>query len=223
MIRVLVADDQALVRLGLKVLLESEDDLELVGEAEDGRAAVELARRVRPDVVLLDIRMPVMDGIEALRAIVGDPGLRDTRVVMLTTFELDEYVFESLRTGASGFLIKDSEPGELLHAIRVVARGESLLSPTVTRRVISQFAAQPTRRRAPHPGIRTLTDREREVVGLVAEGLTNDEIAERLVVSPATARTHVSRAMVKLHARDRAQLVVFAYQSGLGPSAPSPG
>jgi DNA-binding NarL/FixJ family response regulator len=145
MIRVVVADDQALVRLGLKVLLESEDDLELVGEAEDGKAAVDLARRERPDVMLMDIRMPVMDGIEALRAIVGDPGLRDTRVIMLTTFELDEYVFESLRTGASGFLIKDSEPGELLRAVRVVAGGESLLSPTVTRRVIGAFA--PGRRR----------------------------------------------------------------------------
>ena len=217
MIRVLVADDQALVRLGLKVLLESEDDVELAGEAEDGRAALELTRRERPDVVLMDIRMPVMDGIDALRAIVGDPGLNDTRVIMLTTFELDEYVFESLRIGASGFLIKDSEPEELLHAIRVVARGESLLSPTVTRRVIGELAAQPSQRPAPHPGIRSLTDREREVVTLVAEGLTNDEIAERLVISPATARTHVSRAMVKLNARDRAQLVVFAYQSGLGP------
>jgi DNA-binding NarL/FixJ family response regulator len=218
-IRVLVADDQALVRLGLKVLLESEDDVELAGEAEDGRAALELTRRERPDVVLMDIRMPVMDGIDALRAIVGDSGLNDTRVIMLTTFELDEYVFESLRIGASGFLIKDSEPAELLHAIRVVARGESLLSPTVTRRVISELAAQPSQRLSPHPGIRTLTDREREVVALVAEGLTNDEIAERLVISPATARTHVSRAMVKLNARDRAQLVVFAYQSGLGPPA----
>jgi DNA-binding NarL/FixJ family response regulator len=217
MIRVVLADDQTLVRLGLKVLLESEDDLELAGEAENGKAAVDLVRRVRPDVVLMDIRMPVMDGIEALRAIVGDPALRDTRVIMLTTFELDEYVFESLRTGASGFLIKDSEPAELLHAIRVVAGGESLLSPTVTRRVIRQFAEQPSRPPSPHPGIRTLTEREREVVSLVAEGLTNDEIAERLVVSPATARTHVSRSMVKLNARDRAQLVVFAYQSGLAP------
>jgi DNA-binding NarL/FixJ family response regulator len=216
-IRVLVADDQALVRLGLEVLLESEEDVRLVGGAEDGKAAVDLVRRERPDVVLMDIRMPVMDGIDALKAIVGDPGLRDTRVIMLTTFELDEYVFESLRAGASGFLIKDSEPAELLHAIRVVARGESLLSPTVTRRVVSEFAARPAQRLTPHPDIRTLTEREREVVGLVAEGLSNDEIAERLVVSPATARTHVSRAMVKLNARDRAQLVVFAYQSGLGP------
>jgi DNA-binding NarL/FixJ family response regulator len=217
-IRVVVADDQTLVRLGLRVLLESEDDLEMVGEADDGRAALEEVRRTRPDVVLMDIRMPVMDGIEALRAIVADQGLRDTKVVMLTTFELDEYVFESLRAGASGFLIKDSEPAELLQAIRVAARGESLLSPTVTRRVISEFASRPARPPTiPHPGIRTLTEREREVVGLVAEGLTNDEIAERLVISPATARTHVSRSMVKLNARDRAQLVVFAYQSGLAP------
>jgi DNA-binding NarL/FixJ family response regulator len=216
-IRVVVADDQTLVRLGLRVLLESEDDLEMVGEADDGRAALEVVRRTRPDVVLMDIRMPLMDGIEALRAIVADPGLRDTRVVMLTTFELDEYVFESLRAGASGFLIKDSDPAELLQAIRVAARGESLLSPTVTRRVISEFASRPAQRPTVHPGIRTLTEREREVVGLVAEGLTNDEIAERLVISPATARTHVSRSMVKLNARDRAQLVVFAYQSGLAP------
>jgi DNA-binding NarL/FixJ family response regulator len=214
---VVVADDQTLVRLGLRVLLESEDDLEMVGEADDGHAALEVVRRTRPDVVLMDIRMPVMDGIEALRAIVADPGLRDTRVVMLTTFELDEYVFESLRAGASGFLIKDSDPAVLLQAIRVAARGESLLSPTVTRRVISEFASRPAQRPAAHPGIRTLTEREQEVVGLVAEGLTNDEIAERLVISPATARTHVSRSMVKLNARDRAQLVVFAYQSGLAP------
>jgi DNA-binding NarL/FixJ family response regulator len=216
-IRVVVADDQTLVRLGLRVLLESEDDLEMVGEADDGPAALEVVRCTRPDVVLMDIRMPVMDGIEALRAIVADPGLRDTRVVMLTTFELDEYVFESLRAGASGFLIKDSDPAELLQAIRVAARGESLLSPTVTRRVIGEFASRRAQRPTVHPGIRTLTEREREVVGLVAEGLTNDEIAERLVISPATARTHVSRSMVKLNARDRAQLVVFAYQSGLAP------
>ena len=217
MISVVLVDDQALVRIGLRTLLESEDDLTVAGEAEDGKAAFELIRSARPDVVLMDIRMPVMDGIEALRAIVDDPGLRDTRVVMLTTFELDEYVFESLRAGASGFLIKDTEPAELLHAIRVVAAGESLLSPTVTRRLIEEFAARPSRQLSVHPGIKTLTDREREVVTLVAEGLTNDQIAERLVVSPATARTHVSRSMVKLNARDRAQLVVFAYQSGLAP------
>jgi DNA-binding NarL/FixJ family response regulator len=162
----------------------------------------------------MDIRMPVLDGIEALRIIASDPDLTGTRVIMLTTFELDEYVFEALRAGASGFLIKDTEPAELLRAVRVVAAGESLLSPTVTKRLIGQFVAGPVATR-PHPQLRTLTDREREVVTLVAEGLTNDEIAARLVLSPATARTHVSRAMVKLHARDRAQLVVFAYQSGL--------
>jgi DNA-binding NarL/FixJ family response regulator len=221
-ISVAVVDDQALVRVGLRVLLESEDDMAFAGEAADGRAAVELIRRSRPDVVLMDVRMPVMDGIEALRAIVADDSLRSTRVLVLTTFELDEYVFDALRAGASGFLIKDTEPAELLHAIRVVARGESLLSPTVTRRVIREFAAHPSWGGASvHPGVRLLTEREREVVALVAEGLTNDEIAERLVMSPATARTHVSRAMGKLQARDRAQLVVFAYQSGL--AAPEAG
>jgi DNA-binding NarL/FixJ family response regulator len=213
-IRAVVADDQSLVRLGLRVLLENEDDMELAGEAADGRAAVELVRQQKPDVVLMDIRMPVLDGIEALRIIAADPALTGTRVIMLTTFELDEYVFEALRAGASGFLIKDTEPAELLRAVRVVAAGESLLSPTVTKRLIGQFVAGPVATR-PHPQLRTLTDREREVVTLVAEGLTNDEIAARLVLSPATAPTHVSRAMVKLHARDRAQLVVFAYQSGL--------
>ena len=215
MIRVAVVDDQALVRLGLRVLIETEDDMELIGEAADGREAVELVRRTRPDVVLMDVRMPLMDGIEALREIVADPRLADTRVVMLTTFELDEYLFEALRAGASGFLIKDTEPVDLLRAIRVAARGESLLSPTVTRRLISEFAARPSPRWAPHPNLRSLTDREREIVGLVAEGLSNDGIAERLVLSPATVRTHVSRAMMKLDARDRAQLVVFAYQTGL--------
>jgi DNA-binding NarL/FixJ family response regulator len=217
MITVVVADDQTLVRMGLRTLLESEEGMALAGEAEDGAQALELVRSARPDIVLMDIRMPVMDGIEALRAIVDDPALHATKVIMLTTFELDEYVFESLRAGASGFLIKDSEPAELLHAIRVVAGGESLLSPTVTRRVIQELATRPSRTPAVHPAIRTLTEREREVVTLVAEGLNNDEIAERLVVSPATARTHVSRSMVKLNARDRAQLVVFAYQSGLAP------
>ena len=216
MIRVLVADDQALVRLGLKVLLENEDGMALAGEAADGREAVDLIRREHPDVVLMDVRMPVMDGIEALKAVVADPQLESTRVVMLTTFELDEYVFEALRAGASGFLIKDTDPTELLRAIRVAATGESLLSPTVTRRLITEFVGRPERRVTPHPHLRTLTDRERQVVALVAEGLTNDEIGERLFVSPDTVRTHVSRAMGKLEARDRAQLVVFAYQSGLG-------
>ena len=192
MISVAVVDDQTLVRVGLRVLLESEDDMAFAGEAADGRAALELLRRVHPDVVLMDVRMPVM-----------------------------EYVFDALRAGASGFLIKDTEPAELLHAIRVVASGESLLSPTVTRRVIREFAARPKwGGGAVRPGVRLLTDREREVVALVAEGLTNDEIGERLVMSPATARTHVSRAMVKLGARDRAQLVVFASQSGLTISEP---
>jgi DNA-binding NarL/FixJ family response regulator len=218
MIRVVVADDEALVRLGLRVLLETEDDLALVGEAGDGRATVELVRRTRPDVVLLDVRMPGTDGLQALRAIAATPELAGIRVIVLTTFELDEYVFEALRDGASGFLIKNTEPAELLHAVRVVAAGGSLLSPTVTRRVIGEFVARRTRRPAPHPGLRTLTQREREVMALVAEGLSNEEIAERLVVSPATVRTHVSRAMGKLGARDRAQLVVVAFQSGLAGS-----
>jgi DNA-binding NarL/FixJ family response regulator len=214
-IRVLIADDQDLIRLGLRTLLDSEDDLAVVGEAADGLRAVELAHQLRPDVVLMDIRMPGVDGIEATRRIAADPRTRDTRVVVLTTFELDEYVFDALRHGASGFLIKDTKPAELLHAIRVVAAGDALLSPSVTRRVVGEFAHRTPRPTRPHPQLGTLTDREREIVGLVGEGLSNDEIAERLVVSPATARTHVSRAMVKLAARDRAQLVVFAYQSGL--------
>ena len=215
MIRVLIADDQDLVRLGLRTLVESEDGMSVAGEARDGLGAVELARRERPDVVLMDIRMPGIDGIEATRRIVADPSLETTRVVVLTTFELDEYVFDALRHGASGFLIKDTKPADLLHAIRLVAAGEALLSPSVTRRVVREFATRPSRVTKPHPQLDTLTEREREIVGLVGEGLSNDEIAERLVVSPATARTHVSRAMIKLGARDRAQLVVFAYQSGL--------
>jgi DNA-binding NarL/FixJ family response regulator len=214
-IRVAVADDQALFRAGFRVLLEPEDDLELAGEAGDGRAAVELARRERPDVVLMDVRMPVMDGIEATRAIAADPSLAGVRVVILTTYELDDYVFDGLRAGASGFLVKDTDPAELLRAIRLVAAGEALLSPGATRRLIADLVARPDHRATPAPELARLTDREREVVGLVALGLANDEIAGRLVVSPATVRTHVSRAMTKLHARDRAQLVVFAYQSGL--------
>jgi DNA-binding NarL/FixJ family response regulator len=215
MIRVLIADDQDLVRLGLRALLDSEDDIVVAGEAADGLQAVELARRERPDIVLMDVRMPGIDGIEATRRIVGDPALGATRVIVLTTFELDGYVFDALRLGASGFLTKDTRPAELLRAIRLVAEGEALLSPSVTRRVVREFATRPSRVPRPHPELHTLTEREREIVGLVGEGLSNDEIAERLVVSPATARTHVSRAMVKLGARDRAQLVVFAYQSGL--------
>lgn len=215
MIRVVVVDDQALVRVGLRVLLEDEEGVELVGEATDGKAALALVRQSRPDVVLMDVRMPEMDGIEALRQIVADPDLPATRVIILTTFELDEYVFEALRAGASGFLMKDTEPSELLRAVHVVARGESLLSPTVTRRVISEFATRPAPVSAPHQSLAALTERERQVLALVAEGLSNDEIASRLFVSPATVRTHVGRAMMKLDARDRAQLVVFAYQSGL--------
>ncbi|NJC73840.1 response regulator transcription factor [Planosporangium thailandense] len=215
MIRVLLADDQDLVRLGLRVLLDSEDDLEVVGDAADGLRAVELARLRRPHVVLMDVRMPGIDGIEATRRIVADPDLTATRVIVLTTFEIDEYVFDALRVGASGFLIKDTKPAELLRAVRLVADGEALLSPSVTRRVVREFASRPSRAMKPHPQLDTLTDREREIVALVAEGLSNEEIAARLTISPATARTHVSRAMVKLSARDRAQLVVFAYQSGL--------
>jgi DNA-binding NarL/FixJ family response regulator len=214
-IRVVVADDQALFRAGFRVLLEPEDDLELVGEAGDGRSALEVVRRTRPDVVLMDVRMPVMDGIEATRTIAADERLAGVRVVILTTYELDDYVFDGLRAGASGFLVKDTDPAELLRAIRVVAAGDALLSPGVTRRLIADLVARPDRRAAVPPDLAALTAREREVLGLVALGLSNDEIAGRLVVSPATVRTHVSRAMTKLYARDRAQLVVFAYQAGL--------
>jgi DNA-binding NarL/FixJ family response regulator len=215
MIRVLIADDQDLIRIGLRALLSSEDGLRVVGEAADGLAAVALAREHRPDVVLMDVRMPGIDGIEATRRIAADAELSGTRVIVLTTFEIDAYVFDALRQGASGFLTKDTKPAELVRAIHLVANGEALLSPSVTRRVVREFASRPARVLRPHPQLDALTDREREIVGLVGEGLSNDEIAARLVVSPATARTHVSRAMVKLAARDRAQLVVFAYQSGL--------
>ena len=223
MIRVLIADDQALVRAGLRVLIDAEDGVEVVGEADDGEEAVALAVETRPDVVLMDIRMPELDGLAATRAIVADPALAATRVLVLTTFELDEYVFEALRSGASGFLVKDTEPVDLLRAVRVVAAGDSLLSPGVTRRLIGEFVAQPQGRTFAADALEALTDREREVVALVAAGLSNDEIAEALVISPATARTHVSRAMIKLHARDRAQLVVLAYESGLvAPGQPRP-
>ncbi|WP_461001597.1 response regulator [Streptomonospora sediminis] len=213
-IRVALADDQELVRMGLRVLIDAEDDMAAAGEAADGRQAVEVVRRERPDVILMDVRMPGMDGIAALREIAADDTLSGTRVVVLTTFELDEYVFDALRAGAAGFLIKDSDPGELLRAIRLAAAGESLLSPSVTRSVIASFTARAPSS-GPRPQLGELTEREREVLALVGEGLSNAEIAERLVVSPATARTHVSRAMVKLHARDRAQLVVIAYRAGL--------
>ena len=217
-IRVVVVDDQAVVRMGVRTLLGSEPDTRLVGEGVDGRTGVDVVRATTPDVVLMDIRMPRVDGLAALREITADPALAGVRVVMLTTFGLDEYVFEALRGGASGFVLKDAEPEELLRAVRVVADGGSLLSPSVTRSVIARFARQdPAAVR--RPGLDQLTEREREVVGWVATGLSNDEIAARLVVSRDTVRTHVSRAMLKLHARDRAQLVVFAMQSGLAPPA----
>jgi len=220
-ITVLLADDQALVRAGFRALLNAEPDIEVVAEAGDGLEAVRLAAETRPDVVLMDIRMPGVDGLEATRRIAADPELAGTRVVILTTFELDEYVFEALRTGASGFLVKDTEPVELLRGIRAVAAGDALLSPSVTRRVIGEFATPGGRGRQLLPPeqaerqLEQLTEREREVMILVGEGLSNDEIASRLVISPATAKTHVSRTMVKLGARDRAQLVVYAYEAGL--------
>jgi len=214
-IDVLVADDQVLVRAGLRLLLDTEDDIRVVAEAADGQEAVAQARRHRPAVVLMDIRMPGLDGLAATREIAAAPDLADVKVLILTTFETDEYVFEALRAGASGFVGKDTEPVELVHAVRVIARGDALLSPRVTRRLIAQFAAQPARRRSSPAELDELTDREREVMALVAKGLSNGEIAERLVVSPATARTHVGRAMAKLHAHDRAQLVVLAYETGL--------
>jgi DNA-binding NarL/FixJ family response regulator len=214
-IRVLLADDQALVRAGFSALLESEDDIEVVGEAADGAEAARMAEETRPDVVLMDIRMPDVDGLEGLRRISADPALAGVHVVILTTFELDEYVFEALRSGASGFLVKDTEPRELIRAVRVAASGEALLSPSVTRRLISEFATNTPRADSSLTDLSILTDREREVLALVGEGLSNDEIAERLYMSPNTAKTHVSRSMIKLGARDRAQLVVFAYESGL--------
>jgi DNA-binding NarL/FixJ family response regulator len=214
MIRVLLADDQALVRAGFRALLDAQGDIEVAGEASDGEQAVSLAREVVPDVVLMDIRMPGTDGLAATRQIAADERLAGVRVVILTTFELDEYVFEAIRSGAAGFLVKDTDPDELVQAVRVVADGGALLSPGVTRRLIGEFAS---RAKPPQPSgvLGELTDREREVLALVGEGLSNAEIAGRLYVSPATAKTHVSRAMVKLGARDRAQLVVIAYESGL--------
>ena len=215
MIRVVLADDQALVRAGFRVLLDSAGDIEVVGEAASGEEAVEQTRTKKPDVVLMDIRMPNTDGLEATRRIATDPELAGVRVLILTTFEVDQYVFEALRSGASGFVVKDMEPAELLQAVRVVARGDALLAPGVTRRLIAEFAGRPEQRRPASPDLMVLTDREREVLVLVAAGRSNDEIATELFISPATAKTHVSRAMSKLGARDRAQLVVLAYESGL--------
>jgi DNA-binding NarL/FixJ family response regulator len=214
-IRVLVADDQALVRAGFVALLDAQDGIEVVGEADTGIRALARARELRPDVVLMDIRMPEMDGLAATREIAADAALADVRVVVLTTFELDEYVFAAMRAGASGFLVKHTEPMELVRAVRVVAEGEALLSPSVTRRLVSEFAARTKEPMAPASALAELTAREREVMVLVAEGLTNAEIGGRLFMSPATARTHVSRILTKLGARDRTQLVVMAYESGL--------
>jgi DNA-binding NarL/FixJ family response regulator len=213
MTRVLIADDQALVRAGFRVLIDSARDLEVVGEAADGVQAVELARSTHADVVLMDIRMPEMDGLAATRELLSGPDA--PRVIILTTFDIDEYVFEALRSGASGFLLKDTEPEELLQAVRVVATGDALLAPSVTRRLIEEFATRPDPHRTPPEALSVLTGREREVLALVARGLTNHEIAAELVISPATAKTHVSRVMMKLGARDRAQLVVIAYETGL--------
>ncbi|MEW2352418.1 response regulator transcription factor [Spirillospora sp. NPDC029432] len=214
MIRVLLVDDQALIRGGFRALLENEDDIEVVAEAANGEQGVALAREHRPDVALVDVQMPVMDGIEATRLIAGDELLSGVHVVILTNYGLDEYVFNALRAGACGFMVKDTEPADLLQGVRVAARGDALLSPAITRRLIGEYVAR--RRAEPAPErLAALTNREREVTALVARGLSNDEIATRMVISPTTAKTHVSRAMTKLHARDRAQLVVFAYESGL--------
>ncbi|MCU1685587.1 MAG: two-component system response regulator [Amycolatopsis sp.] len=215
MIRVVLADDQALVRAGFRVLLETEDGFEVCGEAGDGAEAVAQAIEHRPDIVVMDVRMPGMDGLEATRQITGNPELSGVKVLMLTTFDVDEYVYEALRSGASGFVLKDIEPVDLLRALKVVADGDALLGPTVTRRLIAEFVGRPENRRIDVSAVREVTDREREVLALVAGGLSNDEIAAQLVISTATARTHVSRIMTKIGARDRAQLVVLAYESGL--------
>jgi DNA-binding NarL/FixJ family response regulator len=214
MIRILLADDQALVRAGFRALLDAQEDMTVVGEAANGYEALRLVASLNPDVVLMDIRMPHCDGLEATRKITADEQLSQVKIIILTTFDLDEYIFEALRAGASGFLVKDTEPIDLIRGIQAVARGDALLSPSVTRRLIAEFAGLRSKAE-PIPDLELLTEREREVMILVAGGLSNDEIAERLVISPATAKTHVSRAMAKLGARDRAQLVVFAFQSGL--------
>jgi DNA-binding NarL/FixJ family response regulator len=215
LIRVLVVDDQALVRAGFRALLDSDPGIEVAGEAANGAQAVTLARSLRPDVILMDVRMPEMDGLEAARRILDGKEDQAPRILILTTFDLDEYVYEALRAGASGFVLKDIEPADLLEAVRVIARGEALLAPSVTRRLISEFANRPAKPQVTPSQLKELTEREVQVLLLVARGLSNDEIAEQLVISPATAKTHVSRIMSKLAARDRAQLVVIAYESGL--------
>ncbi|MDP9869082.1 MULTISPECIES: response regulator transcription factor [Streptosporangium] len=214
-INVLLADDEGLVRSGFRVLLDLEDDITVVGEAATGAEAVEQARAIRPDVVLMDIRMPKLDGIQATAQIAQTRGLEQVRVLILTTYDTDEHVFDALQAGASGFLLKDAGPAELLHAIRVIAAGEALLAPRITRRLIGQVTAHRRAAQAAQDRLAVLTEREREVLALVGRGLSNDEIGGELFLSPATARTHVSRAMAKLGARDRAQLVVIAYQTGL--------
>ncbi|QFZ18944.1 response regulator [Saccharothrix syringae] len=214
MIRVLLVDDQPLIRSGFRALLDVEDDIEVVAEAGDGAEGVALAGRHLPDIALLDVRMPGVDGIEATRRIAADPALAAVRVVILTNYGFDEHVFHALRAGAAGFLVKDVQPEDFLHAIRVVARGEAMLAPSITRRLIDRFVSRPLTTGA-DDRLRELTNREREAVALVAQGLSNDEVAERMVITPLTAKTHVNRAMTKLHARDRAQLVVLAYESGL--------
>ncbi|MGW4894027.1 response regulator [Kitasatospora sp. NPDC004240] len=224
MIRVLLVDDQPLIRSGFRALLDLEEDIEVVAEGADGEQAVDLARRHLPDVALVDIRMPGVDGIEATRRIAADPALAGVHVVILTNYGMDEYVLDALRAGAAGFLVKDVLPDDFLHAVRVAARGDALLAPSITRRLIHRYVTRPPVPTAPAAGaLRELTGREREAVALAAHGLSNDEIADRMVISPMTAKTHLNRAMAKLHARDRAQLVVLAYQSGLvTPETPEP-
>ena len=214
MIRVLLVDDQPLIRSGFRALLDIEDDIEVVAEAADGRAGVALAREHRPDIALIDIQMPVVDGIEATRRIAADPNLAGVHVVILTNYGLDEYVYDALRAGAAGFLVKDILPEDFLHAIRVAARGDALLAPSITRKLIDRYVTQPPPRNS-GDSLAALTNRELQAVALVAQGLSNDQIAARLVISPTTAKTHINRAMTKLHARDRAQLVILAYESGL--------
>ncbi len=220
-LRIVIADDQGLIRAGFQAIIDSEPDLEVVGLAENGEQAVAMVRSMPVDVVLMDIRMPVMDGLEATSLIMNDPELAHVKVLILTTFELDDHVLRAIKAGASGFLGKDVDPQDLLHALRVVADGEALLSPRATRALVENFVAQPSAGTTPSAEVDVLTEREREVVVLVATGLSNDEIAGRLFISPLTAKTHVSRAMTKIAARDRAQLVVFAYQSGLMSPTPS--